>query len=231
LMPIVAHLTRIGSTMASYASQKAGQNVFGDIQREWTSNPDTASENPAIDWNKFNYPPYLRLVHFDMSELPSSIAGTVRLMHIWFLMLVAVSILNFIDVIVLSIILSAQASPVMYFVNIAYSFLNFVIFVPLGGYTAYSGYVALATSSSFGMTKYLILQSIMGVLTLFFVLAPVSAWNGFLTFGLRAAYHGQVYWIIAIVLESTTWLAILVLEGLCGWKAYKYNPYHSQSNR
>merc|ERR1719330_465663 len=53
-----------------------------------------APSHSEINWVDFNYPPVMRLIHFDMQELPSSLTSLVRCFNISFQLTTITCIVN-----------------------------------------------------------------------------------------------------------------------------------------
>jgi len=214
--------------MAGYVADKAAGNVFRDIQGEWhtatgtTTANHSASDAESIDWNNLNYPPWLRLFHYDLSELPSTVTPIVRCMHIASIVTLTVLVLNFLDVI---IVVAAYKSSGF---NIAFSCLDFFIFCPLSTFTFYAGYRSMAMTGSFKTTQYMIAQCVMIVFSLYFALSPSGPFNGFLRFAFGDNYG---YWIFAVLCESLLWLSVFVMGCWSAYRVYTFDPYHSQQAR
>lgn len=204
---------------------------FGGVFSRATGR-DNLNNVTSIEWTHFNYPPMLRIIHFDLKELPSPVAKIVRFIHFSFLIAVIALLLNFIDSIVLTI--GGIGS-----LRLLYSSFNFIIFTPAAGYTFYQGYRALAMSSPTYTTRYLICQGIMAAIAMLFVLAPSGAMNGLVTFHImettvqvnKVSAGIKGFWMVAVIMESVLWASSLLI-GLYGfYKAWRFNPYHSQQAR
>eukprot|EP01017_Pseudomicrothorax_dubius_P036581 TRINITY_DN5252_c0_g3_i1.p1 TRINITY_DN5252_c0_g3~~TRINITY_DN5252_c0_g3_i1.p1 ORF type:complete len:202 (-),score=39.55 TRINITY_DN5252_c0_g3_i1:49-654(-) len=94
-----------------------------------------------IRWEDYNYPPGLRVVHFDLSELQSPHKEMVRRMYLCFQLIFLISIVNFVNAL-------AQAFTLGDWIAIVYSILNFIIFNTFAFYTFYKGYRGVCAESS-----------------------------------------------------------------------------------
>eukprot|EP00923_Selenidium_pygospionis_P007156 GHVN01012281.1.p1 GENE.GHVN01012281.1~~GHVN01012281.1.p1 ORF type:complete len:234 (+),score=31.96 GHVN01012281.1:225-926(+) len=228
--------------MASFFAGKAADSMFADVQRDWTASTQgtvlgqqpSPQGQPEIDWVDFNYPPLLRLFHFNLAELPDRMRSIVRWIHISFLVALLVMMINFIDVIILAA-LGLQNG----WWNLIYSLLNFFIGAPLGCFVFYSGYKALAKNDSKIKFRYLIMQGVLIALYVVFALIPFGPFNGFIALALMGdgkLYHfassgGSGFAIVVIIVESLGWLISAGIAGLCVWKTHKFNPYEEQESR
>lgn len=64
--------------------------LFWCISRNCSAVRRTQPEQPTINWANMNYPPFLRIVHYDPSELPSPVARIARFINAVFLITCAV---------------------------------------------------------------------------------------------------------------------------------------------
>eukprot|EP00920_Eleutheroschizon_duboscqi_P036798 GHVT01088403.1.p1 GENE.GHVT01088403.1~~GHVT01088403.1.p1 ORF type:complete len:128 (-),score=22.47 GHVT01088403.1:711-1094(-) len=106
----------VASTVASFSSS------FG-IQQPQGGQP---AQN-AIEWTNFNYPPLLRIFHYDPSELPTPVTRVCHALHGAAILAAVTLILNFID----NIVIGIGGAPKIW---ILYSLLNFIIVVPFALY-------------------------------------------------------------------------------------------------
>eukprot|EP00922_Rhytidocystis_sp_ex-Travisia-forbesii_P023379 GHVS01034293.1.p1 GENE.GHVS01034293.1~~GHVS01034293.1.p1 ORF type:complete len:242 (+),score=20.28 GHVS01034293.1:137-862(+) len=218
----------VDSTLSNFG------NMFGGSQATTTADgrAGAGGSSVQIDWTHFNYPPLLRIIHFDTKELPGQVASVVRLVHWAFLVAVVVLIINIFN----SFVIGALCSM---WIKVVYSILNFLILTPAVGYTFYQGYRALAMSSPTYTTRYVICQGIMCAISLFFMLAPLGSINGLSRFAIpikdadkhKISGGTQIYWIIAIISESSLWAIVLTLGLLGFYKVWTFNPFHSQEAR
>ena len=82
------------------------------------------SKGPKINWDDFNYPPVVKLIHFDLSEVEECKVTTVRFLWFSHLLIFAYSIINIID----NIVCVAQGEKG---VRILYAFMFFFTFNPI----------------------------------------------------------------------------------------------------
>ena len=73
-------------------------NIAGnvvEVQVQGTMDQVTGTnQNSTINWNDYNYPPCLHLVHFNLSELRGSVKTFVLCLYLSFMIIVVVLILN-----------------------------------------------------------------------------------------------------------------------------------------
>eukprot|EP00742_Colponemidia_sp_Colp-10_P001085 GILJ01001175.1.p1 GENE.GILJ01001175.1~~GILJ01001175.1.p1 ORF type:complete len:227 (+),score=20.82 GILJ01001175.1:47-727(+) len=133
------------------------------------------SNEPQIDWENFNYPPKLRIIHYDPKELQQPVKGIVLKMNWCFKIFVFTLAWN----ILACIILGAGGYQA---ISIFYAILDFVIGSCFGLYTFYTGYKGIATRpiSPSMLRKYTILQSILVVVMFIFSIVgdgPLHGWT------------------------------------------------------
>lgn len=176
------------------------------------------SQSNTIKWDDFNYPPLLHLIHYSSAELPDPARGLVRRIHCSFLILVLILIINLVN----CIVQSAQGGEG---INIFYSVLNILIFVPLGMFTFYRGYRGLAFEE-YLLKFYKIVQGILVILYLIFSIIAAGAFNGWLRakdlFGKEEYFPGALSIIesalydINAILATTCILSVMNYRGRPG---------------
>lgn len=65
-----------------------------DIAREMSSASGIAPPQQTIDWDNYNYPPLIRIMHFNLNELEGSARRVVRLCHWAFLLIIITLLVN-----------------------------------------------------------------------------------------------------------------------------------------
>jgi len=209
-------------------SGKTPPNVFGDIQGAWAPNPSginrQSSDVASIDWNNLNYPPKIRLFHFDPSELPTPVARISRALQIASWIASLALILNIIWCIIL-----AAADPKYEWINLLYSVLDCVIGIPIVTYTFYCGYrtLALALTGTLRAFIFFALQAVVLFFSFYFMLSPHGPFHGFIRLGRLTDESPSVAWIFATLTESLLWLAYNVIAIWSSWKIFRFNPYAS----
>lgn len=215
-------------------AEKAANSMFADIQRDWTESTQSTfgqqqqAEQPQIDWANFNYPPLIRLFHFDLAELPARTRVIVRWIHISFLIALVIMIVNFID----NVVLAALGLKGGWW-NLAYSLLNIMIGAPLGCFVFYTGYKGLAKNESKEQFRYVVMESALIAAYVIFALIPFGPFNGLIAFAMMGTdrlYHfesggAKGFAIFVIALESIGWLLSAAIAALCTWKVKTFNPY------
>ena len=149
---------------------KFAMNAMKSSVNSQVSNMKASLSSSPIKWENFNYPPLLNLIHYSSEELPDSIKRLVKCIHSSFLILILILIINVVNCIV-------QTSQDGEGINIFYSFLNILIFVPLALFTFYRGYKGLA-ADSYLLRFYKIAQIILILCYLIFSIISAGAFNG-----------------------------------------------------
>lgn len=154
-----------------------------------------------INWVDFNYPPLIRLIHYNTDELPSTLVGVVRGFHLSWILTLITCLLNVLDVI---IIIATTQAPALWLLQ---SFLNLILLPVAALFTFYCGYRGLAEPDSGLICRFKFAQPFLGVVYFFFFLVPWGSINGFVKLTVINDYSsGSTYWVIAIVVESLLWL-------------------------
>lgn len=84
----------------------------------------TPNKGPKINWEDFNYPPLIKLIHFDLSEIEETKVTVVRFLWLSHLLIFAYSIINILN----NIVCVAQGEKG---VRILYAFMFFFTFNPI----------------------------------------------------------------------------------------------------
>ncbi|PFH33673.1 hypothetical protein BESB_078890 [Besnoitia besnoiti] len=224
---MAAHAVTLGKSAMSLPrenSSVASRSTRGSFKAD-----DSAV---SINWNDLNYPPGIRLVHFDPDELPTDVARLARVLHWMFLLAFVELLINVTHTVVLVI----GGMPAT---RVGYAILDAVILAPSFGTTFYQGYVALVSSDDKTKRRYFFCQAICLIISLFFAVSPLGATNGLAAL---SSLHQRVrryqlskgmkaFWIYAVSLESTFWITVFCLGvwGLAGVK--RFNPFHSEAAR
>eukprot|EP00386_Alphamonas_edax_P000377 GDKI01001157.1.p1 GENE.GDKI01001157.1~~GDKI01001157.1.p1 ORF type:complete len:234 (-),score=32.13 GDKI01001157.1:441-1142(-) len=221
----------MASYAAKYAASSAMDSALRGVRNQFSTGAATAShaQGPlAIDWTNFNYPPGLRVIHYDLSELKPNAASIVWWIHLSAVICFVAHVLNIIDSIVLAI---GGRDPLI----CLYTFLNILIFAPLAGYVFYQGYKGIASVSPSSTSKFQFGQGFMGIVYIFMAIVPWGCQNGFVCWTEFDDYPDMKkgmkdYWSFAIIAESCLHLINLVLACVNLYRVQNYNPFASSSN-
>ncbi|CAD8117209.1 unnamed protein product [Paramecium sonneborni] len=172
---------------------------------------DKKSNQPNIDWTDFNWPPIIKIFHFDLSELQDPYKSLVRLLYISYLLIFGTTCLNLLD----SFIQAGIGYPK---IRILYGFLNIFIFNGIQMYIFYRGYKGLCADQSL-LKWYKILHLIAAILWLIVSIIDALGWNGFV----RAANFGdkgQGGLVFLSIMESLGFLFSFILAPVCIYKVH-----------
>lgn len=154
--------------MASFAG-KLAQNALSSGMKNTNIVP--SSHNSHIDWNDYNFPPCIKVVHFRLSDFHDNEKKVITKMYVSWILLTIVLSINIISTIVLSATILAK-------INILYTFLNLIIGLTLGTFVFYCGYFGVAKSESGNITKFKIGGILLILLYILFSILPFGAING-----------------------------------------------------
>jgi len=157
-----------------------------------------------IRWNDFNYPPVLRLIHFDITELQWKLRKVVHLLNCSLLLTTFVVMNNLLDTIVLGMVLEVPPHWVMQ------AALHLMFFPPAALGTFYLGYCGLATREPALLRRYFPAQGALAAVSFLMALFPYRCVNGLLrlAYGPPAGTDADVlpgFWVFAILAESALW--------------------------
>eukprot|EP00929_Paragymnodinium_shiwhaense_P002668 TRINITY_DN102975_c0_g1_i1.p1 TRINITY_DN102975_c0_g1~~TRINITY_DN102975_c0_g1_i1.p1 ORF type:complete len:228 (-),score=43.05 TRINITY_DN102975_c0_g1_i1:111-794(-) len=208
----------------SFASAAATSNL-GDGQSigkpiEGMTTPGSVRNGGGdINWVDFNYPPFLRIIHYNLEELPSSLSGLVFRLNISFQLTVFTCFLNLVDTLV--IVFSTNA-PKRWFLL---SLIHLVLFPAAALAVFYAGYRGLAEPDAQLLQKYKMSQPVLGFVYFLLMLVPWGSTNGLAKLGhIRDhASEGSVFWTVVIFAESFFWLVNVLFAVLNLYRAHHFD--------
>jgi len=175
-----------------------------------------------INWVDFNYPPLLRLIHFNLDELPSSLTGLVRCFNISFQLTTFTCVLNVIST---SIIVMSTEAPPRWLLQSA---LHLLLLPAAALAVFYGGYRGLAEPDPQLAFRFKVSQPALAFAYLLLGIVPWGCANGLAQLGEMKDYtEGSVFWVVVIIAESSLWLANATLAGSNVVRAHHYDLYGS----
>lgn len=204
---------------ASAVTQDLERNVSQAIGKPLgglTGVPPRAPGHSEINWVDFNYPPLLRLIHYNLDELPSTLTGMVRCFIVSFKLTTFSCILNLIDNII--IVLSLKA-PGRWLIQSA---LHLLLLPAAALGVFYSGYRGLAEPDSTLAFRFKVGQPLLAAVYLLMAVAPWGSINGFAQL---EDTEGSVVWTVMIIVESIIWALNFALACWNTVRAQKYDIY------
>lgn len=210
-----------------FGSDEFAEDDFEDTECEAEGTEGAEDESPknttvesvhSINWVDYNYPPCLRLVHYDPLELPKMITDIAVVLDRMFKCTLFVCILNVIDTWLISG--DPQAPPVW----IMYSWLNLVLFPTAAFYIFFVGYKGVTLAMTTTIFRYKLMQLSWSICTAFFCLGKFGSIHGLLSF---IEYRIRGLWMAVVIVESTLWLLVTILGLLALIRANRYNPIKS----
>ena len=184
------------------------KNSFNNIQ---ASLMNQERQYLNINWEEFNYPPLLKLIHYNSNELNDPHKSLVKKMNLSFILVFVATLLGFIGNIIQVVMSQVPAVPGVPDIRIFYAVMNLVIFNPAALYVFYKGYKELVIGRS-NLRLYKILQAILGLAWLMCSIIAAGAFDGWVRvsqlFGSRADFSGILAFIESIVYALNSLLAI-----------------------
>eukprot|EP00449_Zooxanthella_nutricula_P002001 CAMPEP_0198509724 /NCGR_PEP_ID=MMETSP1462-20131121/13739_1 /TAXON_ID=1333877 /ORGANISM="Brandtodinium nutriculum, Strain RCC3387" /LENGTH=240 /DNA_ID=CAMNT_0044239035 /DNA_START=43 /DNA_END=765 /DNA_ORIENTATION=+ len=167
------------------------------------------AQGPGVEirWEDYNYPPVLELIHFDVTELQYKLRKVVRLLNFGFVLMSCTCLLNFTDSLMLNVVADTDKFRTRWVLQ---SFLQAAVLPPAAFVTFYLGYRGLAVPDPILVHRYQLAQIALGLISVLFALVPYDCVNGLLTLATDKPYssdgQANVFWIIAIAVESFLWM-------------------------
>jgi len=185
-------------------SSSAGKPCQASVKSMGQALPQLSvrARGPGCDicWEDFNYPPVLRLVHFDMTELPMQLRRTVRLLNLSFLLTSFVCLLNTVDTAILVLLGSV---PVPWLIQ---SVLLHCLLPPAALGTFYLGYRGLAAPEPLLAYRFQFAQLGLGLLSVVLAVFPNRCVNGLVRLAYLDMQGMGVFQSIVVLVESFLWM-------------------------
>jgi len=158
-----------------------------------------------INWTDFNYPPVLRLIHYDVQELPAALRGPVRLLNIVFVITVMACWLNLLTTLVVLPWTNGMAHGRWLLQTI----IHLTLLPSASLWTFYLGYRGLAEPDPQLVKNFQIAQLGLSVIYFVFSVFPFGCVNGIFRLrdvgGSSDAAAVVVYWAVATIVEAGLW--------------------------
>eukprot|EP01066_Platyproteum_vivax_P010681 Platyproteum_vivax@DN4810_c0_g1_i1.p1 len=219
--------------MADWMTKQAAGVAFKNFEDQISTSTFSGRSNPnqpQIDWENYNYPPGLRLVHYDPKELPAGPCRTAKLMNFSWLLTFVLLLWNLVATIVLA---AAGVAPI----NVLYAVLNLVILPVVHGVAFYLGYKGIARDSPSARNRYSIVTVALLVFFLFIAIVHFGSFNGFVrlyflfksppVYEISAGMRG--FWIFTTVFESSGWVVQCGLLIYTNIKVFAFHPSDLQT--
>ncbi|KAK3252678.1 hypothetical protein CYMTET_38037 [Cymbomonas tetramitiformis] len=162
----------------------------------------------SVNWEDFNYPPLIEIVHYDINDLEEpGPRAAVLWTHANYLFSFGILALNIVATLVLAIGgVSGKG------VEVLYSFFNIIIFAILGMYSFYHAYKGLATQNARLTTKFFIVEAVLLIFRCVCALVGASNFNGWLNLK-RAKDSGKMsdFWVGWTIFESLLWTCAIII--------------------
>jgi hypothetical protein len=191
--------------MATFVAKAGLNSVMSGMKN---TNIVPSSHNSHIDWNDYNFPPCIKVVHFRLSDFHDNEKKVITKMYVSWILLFSVLSWNIIS----TIVLSATILPK---INILYTFLNLILGMPLGTYVFYCGYFGVAKRESSNITRYKVIGIILLLLMILFSILPFGAINGWARIPIVGDNHSGPgkFGVATCVIESLVYTANYFLLG------------------
>lgn len=212
--------------LAGYAARAAAAAVTHDVERNVTqaigkplgtlTGVSRAGSSTEINWVDFNYPPVLRLIHYNLDELPSTLTGIVRCFNFTFHLTTFLCLLNFVDNIAITAALKITARTLIQ------SAIHLLL-LPVAAFAVfYAGYRGLAEPDNTLLCRFKAGQPILAIIYLLFILVPWGPVNGFIRLG---DTQDSTMWQVMIIVESCLWIINFLLASWNTARAYRSENY------
>ncbi|CAD8191253.1 unnamed protein product [Paramecium octaurelia] len=183
--------------MASFVTN----TVLNESMRQFKSNQNDSKQK--IDWNDFNYPPLIKVIHYNIEEVQPEYRLVVRSLWLSSILIVAYTLLNIIDN-------SIQAGYGIDGIRILYSFMFLFSFNPIQFFIFYRGYKGVV-SDPYLLVLYKWVQIILILCWITFSIVAILGFNGFII--LQFLFEFLPFCGVLALFEDIIFLIIVFLSG------------------
>jgi len=209
------------SSFASGFALNAAQHAVSSAQKDASRQAQAIGKpissltgaQPAhseINWNHFNYPPLIRLIHYDTSELPTLLVWLVRCFNISYLLTVLSCALNILTTLIIA---ASTDAPMKWILQ---SLIHALILPSASLAIFYFGYRGVAEPDKSLITRFKVGESVLCIAYFVLAIVPWGCANGVAKLGAVGDYGGGVFWVIVIIIESSLWMLNSLLAGRQG---------------
>lgn len=211
----------LASSIAGAAAANATKNAIGSvgsvIGKPLESGGSRLPGHSEINWTNFNYPPMLRIIHYDLEELPTTIAGMVRCLNLSYIATTMTCSVNLFNTV---IIVASTHAPGKWMLQSALAFLP----LSAGALAVfYCGYRGLAEPDATLTMRFTVCQPILCVVYLLLAIVPWGSTNGLAKLDQVSHYtdDGSNFWTLCIIFESILWFLNSIGSAITYWLVYK----------
>ncbi|CAD8114311.1 unnamed protein product [Paramecium sonneborni] len=183
--------------MASYVAK----SVLNDSIRQLKSNQKDSKQN--IDWDDFNYPPLIKVIHYNIEEVQPEYRLVVRSLWLSSILIAVYTLLNIIDN-------SIQTGYGNDGIRILYSFMFLFSFNPIQFFIFYRGYKGVA-SDPYLLVLYKWIQILLIMCWITFSIVDILGFNGFIT--LSYLFDYLPFCGVLALFEDIILLLVVALSG------------------
>ncbi|CAK92090.1 unnamed protein product (macronuclear) [Paramecium tetraurelia] len=191
--------------MASFVTN----TVLNESMRQFKSNQN--DQKQKIDWNDFNYPPLIKVIHYNIEEVQPEYRLVVRSLWLSSILIVAYTLLNIIDN-------SIQAGNGIDGIRILYSFMFLFSFNPIQlqhifhsqSFIFYRGYKGVV-SDPYLLVLYKWVQIVLILCWITFSIVAILGFNGFII--LQFLFEFLPFCGVLALFEDIIMLIIVFLSG------------------
>jgi hypothetical protein len=192
-------------------------DLFSKMPEQHLDTPDK-----SINWNDFNYPPILQVVHYDSAELPLKAGRIARCLNRMHLLVTLACLVNLVST---CIIVATSSAPLT---QVVQSVLNCILLPGFAFLTFYVGYCGIAEHDATFLGRYTCGQIILIAVCAFMFLTPFGCVNGItklMVMGVYVNLDPALAFVTAIFVESALWLVCALWSFAC-LCVVKYYDHH-----
>eukprot|EP00397_Hematodinium_sp_SG-2012_P044082 GEMP01049146.1.p1 GENE.GEMP01049146.1~~GEMP01049146.1.p1 ORF type:complete len:230 (+),score=23.34 GEMP01049146.1:37-726(+) len=183
---------KMQSGITSFGKSRVGEEFSSPLSSE-------------INWHDYNYPPCLRVIHYELGELPEGIRKKVSHMNSSLKITFFALLLNVLNSIIFTIASKAPTSWIFY------STVHTLFLSIIALFVFYQGYRGLSSGDKSLLRQYKMLQAMLLVVYVMLMVVGSGPINGFLKLGKIRNYVDPTvaiyeYWLTMVIIESSLWI-------------------------
>jgi len=219
----MSFVASVAGAATSAVTKDVGREVGQAIGRPLDNFGSSASRSAAhgdINWMSFNYPPYVRLIHYDLSELPSTHTSLIRCLNMSFQLTTFICALNVFHSLIIVATLKAPARWLLQ------SLLHLLLLPMIALAVFYSGYRGIVEPDTALVSRFKAGQPTLAFVYFLLSIVPWGCINGLAQLADMHNYtDGSFLWVIIIIGESCLWLVNAILAGTNAVRVHHFNVY------
>jgi len=197
----------------NFLAKQTAKNKLSDLKSKAKDSLSKSQPKSKIDWEDYNFPPFIKIYHFSMDEIEEPEREIVSKLYLGLLGTGVCFLMNFLVVIIGLILIGFLGKAVVFVV------FNFFVWVPLAVFNFYTG-VRTVIDSREKLLHFTISQSILIMVYLAAAFTNFGSFHGLFYIGYF--FQAKALFGILCLLEAILWI---LLTGISGFALYKTRDF------